>query len=96
VILTASLVKTSLFLIPSLTIVMPFNNFYLSQVSSAECSPQKATRWNPITATWIVESGYKYNEFRAFVGHKSYHSIDSIKKLDSYDYIGIQYSKEFK
>ena len=93
---TASLVKSSLFLIPSLTVVMPFNNFYISQTSSAECSPQSVTRWNPITATWIVESGYKKDDFRFFVGHKSYHSVDALKKLDSYDYVGIEFKKEFR
>ena len=95
-ILTASLVKTSLFLIPSLTVVMPFNNFYISQTSSAECSPKTFKSWNPITATWIVESGFEHKDIRAFVGHKSYHYVESTKKLDSFDYIGMEYKRAFK
>jgi hypothetical protein len=95
-ILTASLVKAGIFLIPSLTVEVPLHEFYLKQTSSAECAPSKLNRWNPKTATWIIESGYKLNSFTAFVGHKSYHSVDSLKKLESFDYFGIQYSKEFK
>ncbi len=83
-------------MIPTLTVEMPYKNFYLSQTSSAECSPVAATRWNPKTATWFVEAGYRHDEFRAFVGHKSYHSVDALKKLDSYDYIGIEFKKEFR
>lgn len=95
-ILTASLVKTSLFLIPTLTVEMPYKNFYLSQTSSAECDPKSVMRWGPKTATWIVESGFKFESVKFFVGHKSYHSVDSLKKLDSYDYVGVQYVKEFR
>jgi hypothetical protein len=93
-ILTASLVKTSLFLVPTLSVQLG-DVFYLRQVSSAECSPSSVTRWNPKTVTWIIESGVEHKDIRAFVGHKSYHSVDSLKKLDSYDYIGIEYKKEF-
>jgi len=95
-ILTASLVKTSLFLVPTLSVHIPLANFYLRQVSSAECAPNSLTRWNPKTAAWIIESGVEYKDIRAFVGHKSYHSVDSLKKLDSYDYIGVEYKRAFK
>lgn len=95
-VLTASLVKTSLFLIPTLSVNFNMAPFYVKQVSSAECSPQGLTRWHPKTATWIVESGYHLGGVTLFVGHKSYHSIDSLKKLDSYDYAGVSFQKEFK
>ena len=95
-ILMASLVKSSLFLIPSLTVEIPINHFFIKQTSSAECSPRSIKLWNPQTATWIIESGYKQDSFSAFIGHKSYHAIESLKKFDSFDYVGIQYSKEFK
>ena len=95
-ILTASLVKTSLFLVPMLTVEIPINDFYVKQSSSAECSPQEATRWNPRTATWLIESGYINNEYRLFVGHKSYHAIESMKHLDSYDYVGVEYKREWR
>ena len=95
-ILTASLVKTSLFLVPMLTVEMPIQNFYVKQISSAECSPQEATRWNPQTATWIIESGYKSGDVTYFLGHKSYHSIETLRHLDSFDYMGVEYHKEFQ
>lgn len=95
-ILTASLVKTSLFLIPTLTIVVPYHDLYVKQISSSECKPAAPTRWNPMTATWIVEAGYESGNVTAFIGHKSYHSVESLKKLESFDYVGIEYSGEFK
>jgi len=88
-------VKTSLFLIPALTTHFDFKNFYFEQTSSAECSPKGLKVWNPMTATWIVEAGFNYEGVKIFMGHKSYHYVESLKKLDSYDYFGVQYSKEF-
>jgi hypothetical protein len=96
VILSASLVKTSLFLVPTLAVQLNFNGLYLKQESSAECAPQSLIRWAPQTATWVIENGYQHNDFRAFIGHKSYHSIESLKPLDSFDYIGVEYKGEFK
>jgi len=93
-ILTASLIKTSLFLVPALTVQMG-DAFYLKQTSSAECSPIHITRWNPMTATWVVEAGAQYRDFRAFVGHKSYHSIETLRHLDSFDYFGVEYKREW-
>jgi hypothetical protein len=101
-ILTATLVKTSLFLIPSLEVKLPLNMFYVKQISSAECLPSKVTRWNPQTATWIAEAGYSQStlfvgDITFYVGHKSYHAIDKLdKNLKSYDYVGIKFEKEFK
>jgi hypothetical protein len=101
--LTATLVKTSLFLIPTLEVKLPVYNFYIKQVSSAECLPKELARWNPQTATWIAEAGYSKStlfvgDITLFVGHKSYHAIDKLNKgeFKSYDYIGIKFEKEFK
>jgi hypothetical protein len=95
-ILTASLVKTSLFLIPSLTVEFPLGPFYVKQVSSAECSPTRVPRWNPQTAIWDVEAGVNIVNIKLFAGHRSYHAIGKQDNLDSYDYFGVSYQKEFK
>ena len=94
-ILTASLVKTSLFLVPALTVSMG-DTFYVRQTSSAECSPVNAKLWNPMTATWIIEGGYKQGDINYFLGHKSYHSVETLKHLDSFDYVGVEYQHEFR
>jgi hypothetical protein len=94
--IAASIVKTSLFLVPQLEVGYKVGPFYAAQISSAECSPQTLKLWNPQTATWIVESGLDYQGVKIFVGHKSYHSVDSVIALKSYDYAGISFRKEFK
>jgi hypothetical protein len=95
-ILTASLVKTSLFLVPTLTVLMPYDGWYVTQTSSAECSPINAKLWNPMTATWIIEGGYKLGDITYKLGHKSYHSVETLKHLDSFDYVGVEYQHEFR
>ena len=92
--ISAQLLRTSLFLIPSLSVQVG-KTFYIRQESSAECLPQSTTRWNPQTATWIVETGLEIQPVKIFVGHKSYHAVESFKKLDSYDYVGAKIEKEF-
>lgn len=96
--LGASLIKTSLFLIPTMEVGyrIPFIvSPYVKQVSSSECEPIGVTLWNPKTATWIVESGVSIKSVKVFIGHKSYHSIDNGKHLDSYNYAGASFYREF-
>lgn len=95
-ILTATLVKTSLFLIPSLTVEFPIGPFYLKQMSMADCKPQELTRWNPKIATWDIEAGYKRGDLTFYVGHRSRHDVGQSDTQKSYDYVGVTYKKEFK
>jgi hypothetical protein len=97
-ILEAVLVKTSLFLVPSLEVKFPIGDFYFKQVSSAECEPKELNALNPMTTTWITEIGYEKNAITAFIGHKSYHAVDELNRgrFKSYDYFGVSFKKEFK
>jgi hypothetical protein len=94
--LTAALVKTSLFLVPSLTVEFPVGNYYFKQMTLADCKPEELTRWNPKIVTWDVEAGYKKGDLTFFVGHRSRHDIGTVETQKSYDYVGVSYKKEFK
>jgi hypothetical protein len=95
-ILEAVLVKTSLFLVPSLTLEFPVGDYYFKQMTMADCKPKELTRWGPKIVTWDVEAGYKKDGYTFFVGHRSRHDIGQSETQKSYDYVGVSYKKEFK
>jgi hypothetical protein len=95
-ILTASLVKAGLFLIPSLTVEIPLGPFYVMQSSSAECIPNRINSLGPKTATWDVEAGVRAMGLSIFAGHRSKHDIGKADTQKSYDYFGASYQREFK
>ena len=89
--------QTSLFLVPSLEVKKDWDFGYVKQVSSAECDPGSWNRWNPVTATWLVEGGVSHKGFTFFMGHKSYHGVREFNPhTKSYDFFGIRYKKVFE
>ena len=90
-------------LIPSLKIEYhPFeakgwSGIYFSDISSARCQPIATTLWNPITALWRAEAGYrvigKHSETVLGIGHQSEHGVDKIMpSTESMHYAVLKYT----
>lgn len=64
--------------------------------SSARCLPKNPIRWNPLTAKWTVEAGFRKWGFEVAAGHTSEHGIDKVQlATESSDYIRLVYKKDF-
>lgn len=75
------------------------STFYVKGIIGARTQPKSLTLWNPVTGKWTVEAGIRLWDTEIGIGHQSEHGIGNHFRKERYtetfDYIKLQYKKEF-